>query len=109
MYAQTRDSDYARREGIFPPTEHPLGWHQEDGCTSLLIGSAADIRARMDRDAGRAWLDDLVDWATSAPFIYRHRWQKGARVVFNTFGLLHQPHPYCEAAGRVMPAYAQWT
>jgi alpha-ketoglutarate-dependent taurine dioxygenase len=102
MYAHPSEADYARWHSVFPPTEHPLVWHQKDGRTSLLIGSTADTMVGMERKAGRALLDGLLDWAASAPFTYRHRWQKGDLVIFNNPGLLHRSHPYTEAAGRVM-------
>ena len=96
------EEDLARWHRVFPPTEHPLVWHQQDGRTSLVIGSTANAIVGMDETAGAALLDDLLAWCTSPPFTYRHHWQKGDLVIFNNPGLLHRSHPYDEASGRVL-------
>ncbi len=44
-----------------PPREHPLVWHHRSGRTSLVLGATADHIVGMDRDEGRALLDDLVE------------------------------------------------
>ncbi len=102
LYADPTADDLARWNGVFPPTEHPLVWHQQDGRTSLVIGSTADSIVGMSREEGRALLQELLDWCTGDAFTYRHHWQQGDLVIFNNPGLLHRSHPYDEAAGRVM-------
>ena len=102
MYDNPTDDDFARWNAVFPPTQHPLVWRQKDGRTSLLIGSTANDIVGMDHEAGYAFLQDLLDWCTSAPFTYRHKWTKGDMVMFNNPGLLHRSRPYTESAGRVM-------
>ncbi len=102
MYTEPTEEDLARWNGVFPPTEHPLVWRQQDGRTSLVIGSTADSIVGMSREAGQALLQELLDWCTQDRFTYRHHWQQGDLVIFNNPGLLHRSHPYNEAAGRIM-------
>jgi alpha-ketoglutarate-dependent taurine dioxygenase len=102
LCAEPAAEDLARWNGVFPPTEHPLVWHQQDGRTSLVIGSTADSIVGMSREAGQALLQELLDWCTGDAFTYRHHWHQGDLVIFNNPGLLHRSHPYDEAAGRVM-------
>ena len=87
---------------MFPPTEHPLVWHQQSGRTSLLIGATAGDIPGMDEAEGRALLEELVAWAAGPRFTYRHKWHKGDLAIFNNPALLHRSFPYGEAAGRVM-------
>lgn len=96
------DEDLARWHRVFPPTEHPLVWHQRDGRTSLVIGSTAQGIVGMTPEAGTALIEELLDWCTAPPFTYRHQWQQGDLVIFNNPGLLHRSHPYDDASGRVL-------
>ena len=94
--------DLERWRKVFPPTEHPLVWHQQSGRTSLVIGSTAWAIKEMSDVDGKALLDELVEYCTRDDFTYRHHWQQGDLVIFNNPGLLHRSHPYTEEAGRVM-------
>lgn len=85
-----------------PPTEQPLVWKQSGGRTSLVIGSTADHIVGMDLEAGRALLQELLDWSTQPDFCYRHRWTKGDMVIFHNPGVLHRAHHYDVASGRLM-------
>lgn len=102
MYDHPTPGDFARWDAVFPPREHPLVWHQNDGRTSIVIGSTARAVVGMDREASATLLDDLLDWCTGARFTYRHHWRKGDLVIFNNPGLLHRSYPYDEGAGRVL-------
>lgn len=102
IYDEPTPEDFARWDSIFPPREHPIVWHQQDGRTSLVIGTTAETIAGMDDAAGAAFIDDLHDWCTSDRFTYRHKWQKGDVVIFNNPGLLHRSTPYDDASGRVL-------
>ena len=99
MYKAPTAEDFARWDAVFPPTEHPLVWHQKSGRTSLLIGATAGDIPGMAEAEGRALLEELVEWATAPRFTYRHKWHKGDLVIFNNPGLLHRSYPYGEAAG----------
>ncbi len=102
LYERPTEQDYARWDAVFPLTEHPLVWHQQDGRTSLLIGATADSIVGLPEEEGRALLQELLDWCTQDRFTYRHHWQQGDLVIFNNPGLLHRSYPYDSAAGRVM-------
>lgn len=102
MYADPSEDDLARWAAVFPPTEQPLVWHQQDGRTSLVIGSTALGIVGMSEEQGSALLRELLDWCTRDEFTYRHHWRKGDLVIFNNPGLLHRSRPYDESAGRVM-------
>ena len=102
LYDQPSADDFARWHAAFPPTEHPLVWHQKDGRTSLLIGGTAYDIVGMEHEQGRRFLDDLLAWCTQDRFTYLHKWTQGDMVMFNNPGLLHRSHPYNAASGRVM-------
>lgn len=102
LYDEPTEDDFARWNALFPPTEHPLVWHQKDGRTSLLIGGTAWEIAGRPHEEGRKILDDLLAWSTQDEFTYLHQWTKGDMVMFNNPGLLHRSHPYNEASGRIM-------
>jgi alpha-ketoglutarate-dependent taurine dioxygenase len=102
LYDEPSEDDFARWNALFPPTEHPLIWHQKDGRTSMLIGGTAHKIAGAEYAQGRKLLDELLDWSTQPQFTYRHHWNKGDMVMFNNPGLLHRSHPYTEASGRIM-------
>lgn len=102
LYEAPTAEDFARWDAIFPRLEHPLVWTQDDGRSSLLIGSTANDVVGLSEAEGRALLDELLDWCTQEQFTYRHKWSDGDLVIFNNPGLLHRSYPYSDAAGRVM-------
>jgi alpha-ketoglutarate-dependent taurine dioxygenase len=102
FYETITDADLKRWDAVFPPTEHPLVWHQKDGRTSLLIGCTALGVPEMEEKAGADFLEELVDFCTTEQFVYRHKWRKGDMVMFNNPGLLHRSTPYDKASGRIM-------
>ena len=102
LISQPSATDLERWHKVFPPTEHPLVWHQSNGRTSLMIGSTAWEIVGMSKEAGQKLLQDILDWCTQEQFTYRHQWQKGDLVIWNNPGLLHRSHPYDETANRVM-------
>lgn len=102
LHENPTEDDFARWDAIFPRLEHPLVWKQNDGRSSLLIGSTAKDIVGMSDDDGRALLDELLEWCTREQFTYRHHWSDGDLVIFNNPGLLHRSYPYSDTAGRVM-------
>ncbi len=94
--------DVERWRANGPPHEQPLVWTQKDGRKSLVIGSTGDHIVGMDREEGRALLEELVEFCTQPQFCYRHQWQKGDVVVWNNPGLLHRAHTYTADSGRLM-------
>jgi alpha-ketoglutarate-dependent taurine dioxygenase len=102
LYDHPTQEDFDRWDAVFPRLEHPLVWAQNNGQSSLLIGSTANDIAGMDSAESKALLDDLLAWCTQDQFTYRHRWSDGDLVIFNNPALLHRSYPYDDAAGRVM-------
>lgn len=101
-FTNPTEEDFQRWQKDGPPTEQPLVWNQSDGRKSLVIGSTADYIVGMDKEQGRALLDELLAWCTQPKYCYRHKWTKGDMVIFNNCGLLHRAHHYTVDSGRLM-------
>jgi alpha-ketoglutarate-dependent taurine dioxygenase len=85
-----------------PPKVHPLVWTHRSGRKSLVLGATTDHVEGMDRDAGRALLDELLERATAPDRVYRHEWQLGDVVIWDNRGVLHRACPYDPASARDM-------
>jgi alpha-ketoglutarate-dependent taurine dioxygenase len=85
-----------------PPKVHPLVWTHRSGRRSLVLGATTDHIEGMDRDEGRALLDDLLARATSPDRIYRHTWELGDVVIWDNRGVLHRACPYDPSSPRDM-------
>lgn len=85
-----------------PAKEHPLVWTHRSGRRSLVLGATTDHVVGMDADAGRAWLDDLLERSTQPDRVYRHEWEVGDLVIWDNRGVLHRALPYDAASARDM-------
>ncbi len=85
-----------------PPKVHPLVWTHRSGRKSLVLGATTDHVEGMDRDAGRALLDELLERATAPDRVYRHEWELGDVVIWDNRGVLHRACPYDPASARDM-------
>ena len=85
-----------------PPKVHPLVWTHGSGRKSLVLGATTDHVEGMDRDEGRALLDELLARATAPDRIYRHEWQVGDVVIWDNRGVLHRACPYDPSSPRDM-------
>ena len=85
-----------------PAKEHPLVWRHRSGRRSLVLGATTDHVVGMDRDEGRALLDDLLHRATTPDRVYRHEWLQGDVVIWDNRGVLHRALPYDPASPRDM-------
>ena len=85
-----------------PAKVHPLVWTHRDGRKSLVLGATTDHIEGMDRDEGRALLDDLLARATTPDRTYRHTWQLGDVVIWDNRGVLHRACPYDPSSARDM-------
>jgi alpha-ketoglutarate-dependent taurine dioxygenase len=85
-----------------PPKVHPLVWTHRSGRRSPVLGATTDHIEGMDRDEGRALLDDLLARATSPDRIYRHTWELGDVVIWDNRGVLHRACPYDPSSPRDM-------
>lgn len=85
-----------------PSREHPLVWRHRDGRKSLLIGATAGAIVGMSAEAGRALLDEILDWSTQPQFVLRHSWRVGDLVIWDNTGMLHRAIPYEPSSRRLM-------
>lgn len=85
-----------------PPKEHPLVWTHRSGRKSLVLGATTDAIVGMDRDEGRALLDDLLARSTTPDRVYRHEWSVGDVVIWDNRGVLHRACPYDATSPRDM-------
>lgn len=85
-----------------PQSEHPLVWTHRSGRRSLVLGASADHIIGMDRDEGRALLDDLLTRSTTEDRVYRHTWSVGDTVIWDNRGVLHRAAPYPPDSPREM-------
>jgi alpha-ketoglutarate-dependent sulfate ester dioxygenase len=74
--------------------EHPLVWTHRSGRKSLVLGASADYVVGMDRDQGRALLDELLERATLPDKVYSHSWSIGDTVIWDNQGVLHRAARY---------------
>jgi alpha-ketoglutarate-dependent taurine dioxygenase len=84
------------------PHEHPLVWSHRTGRRSLVLGASTSHVVGMDRDEGRALLDDLLGRATAPDRVYRHEWSVGDTVIWDNRGVLHRAVPYEPTSPREM-------
>jgi len=80
----------------------PLVWKHRSGRKSLVLGCTALQVAGKDMSESEALLVRLREWATSAPFSYRHSWSVGDMVVWDNTGTMHRALPYDHSSGRLM-------
>jgi len=85
-----------------PAKVHPLVWRHRSGRCSLVLGATTDHVVGMDRDEGRALLDDLLARSTTPDRVYRHQWNVGDMVIWDNRGVLHRACPYDPSSPRDM-------
>jgi alpha-ketoglutarate-dependent taurine dioxygenase len=85
-----------------PAKVHPLVWLHRSGRRSLVLGATTDHVVGMDRDEGRALLDDLLARSTTPDRVYRHQWNVGDVVIWDNRGVLHRACPYDPSSPRDM-------
>lgn len=92
MRSSTNDRPLTDAErAATPPVSHPLvRTHPETGEKSLYLGMYCSHVEGMDETEGRKLVQQLQAHATSAPFLYAHRWQAGDLVLWDNRCLLHR-------------------
>ncbi|MFG2631794.1 TauD/TfdA dioxygenase family protein [Streptomyces sp. NPDC048473] len=82
-----------------PEVEHPLVLqHPTTGARSLLLGSMVicGITGLTEEDSS-GLLADLLQHATSPPYVYSHRWNQGDLVIWDNLATLHTASP-CDSS-----------
>jgi taurine dioxygenase len=78
-----------------PPTAHPLARrHPVTGKRALYIGCHAWKIDGLPDEEGRRLLDDLLEFATQEPYVYRHRWHRHDLLMWDNRCTLHAATPY---------------
>ena len=78
-----------------PPSRHRLVHvHPGSGRKTLYLASHASHIEGRPIEAGRALLKELIEFATDARFVYRHRWRLGDVVIWDNRCTLHRGTPY---------------
>ncbi len=74
-----------------PPVDHPIArTHPVRGTKALYLGNHASHIVGMPLEQGRTLLAELETHATSAAFVYAHRWLHGDLVMWDNRCLLHR-------------------
>jgi alpha-ketoglutarate-dependent taurine dioxygenase len=82
--------------------ELPLVCHHKSGRKSLVLGNTAHYVRGLDAKDSAKILHGLRDFATSEPYVYRHKWKVGDTVMWDNRTSLHHATPYDPACGRMM-------
>ena len=82
--------------------ELPLVVTNSSGKKSLVLGNTAHYVKGMDPMESQCLLHGLRAFATSAPYMYAHKWQVGDTVMWDNRTSLHRATPYDPASGRMM-------
>jgi alpha-ketoglutarate-dependent 2,4-dichlorophenoxyacetate dioxygenase len=78
-----------------PPARHPLvRRHPGSGRKALYIASHASHIVGWPLEEGRALLEELIEFATQAQFVYAHKWRVGDLVIWDNRCTLHRATPY---------------
>ena len=87
----TLDADRAQ----WPWARHPLlHRHQGSGRISLYLASHLSHFDHMPLADGRLLVLDLMEWATQARWVYRHRWSVGDLVIWDNRSTMHRGRPF---------------
>ena len=88
----------AAEKAALPDVVHPLvRTHPESGRQCLYLGGrpAWEVLG-LPLDEGRALIAELVDFATQARFVYRHRWAVGDVILWDNRCAMHLATPFDE-------------
>jgi alpha-ketoglutarate-dependent 2,4-dichlorophenoxyacetate dioxygenase len=83
------DAEQATR----PPARHRLV-QQHGGRKLLYIASHASHILGMPLEEGRRLIRELIELATRAQFVYRHKWRVGDLVVWDNRQTMHRGTPF---------------
>lgn len=74
---------------------HPLvRRHADDGRESLWLSNPVKGIKGMSEPEGRALMQELIEFATQAQFVYRHKWTVGDILVWDDRCTLHSGTPF---------------
>ncbi len=74
-------------------TELPLVQRMPSGRHGLLVDDTAIQITGMEFSRSETFLADLRDWVTQPAFVYRHSWEPGDLVIWNSVSVLYRELP----------------
>jgi len=84
-----------------PPALHRLVQvHPRSRRRTLYLASHAQRIVGMERDEGRALLEELTDFATQPQFIHTHKWRVGEVVIWDNLCTMHRARPFDDTTHR---------
>ncbi len=84
-----------------PPARHKLVHvHPTSGRAALYLASHASHIVGWPVEAGRALLDELMEFATRPRFVFRHRWRVGDVVIWDNLATMHRATPFDDTTYR---------
>ena len=83
-------------EEAMPPVHHPLVRLSENGRKCLYMGGHASHIVGWPEEEGRAFLEELYQFAIQPQFIYSHKWRVGDLLIWDNRCTMHRgtPFPY---------------
>jgi alpha-ketoglutarate-dependent 2,4-dichlorophenoxyacetate dioxygenase len=81
-------------------TQHPLVRRLPDGQKALFVSPFGGQILGMEKPRSDALVNELLSFATSGPFTYKHQWRLGDTLVWNNRGLVHQAQTWDRARHR---------
>jgi alpha-ketoglutarate-dependent 2,4-dichlorophenoxyacetate dioxygenase len=95
---QTLGFEFSAEEAQkLPGAEHPLVRTLPSGRRSLYLASHAAEIVGWNLPEGRLLLRELIEHATQAQFVYRHRWRAGDLVIWDNRATMHRATPFDDA------------
>jgi len=82
--------------------ELPLVCQHKSGRKSLVLGNTAHYVKGMSPMESYRILHGLRAFATSEPYVFRHKWAVGDTVIWDNRTSLHRATPYNPQSGRLM-------
>ena len=78
-----------------PPARHRLvHMHEPSRRKALYLASHASDIVGMARDAARALIKELMDFAVQPQFVYAHKWRQGDVLIWDNLATMHRATPF---------------
>jgi alpha-ketoglutarate-dependent 2,4-dichlorophenoxyacetate dioxygenase len=94
------DFSETARQGLPPVRQVLVRRHPATGRNALYIASHASDVIGWPAQAGRALLDELIEFSTQPRFIHEHVWREGDLIVWDNRCTMHRALPYDEMKER---------
>ena len=83
-----------QRDEVPPVPQAMVRANPVNGRNAVYIGAHASHIVGWPEEEGRAFLDELMEFATQPRFVYRHTWREGDLLVWDNRALLHRATAY---------------